>query len=240
MFRSAPSAFFLQDWSDFNRKFYYLHHRVLAFCVDLHSDPFPTPHPCVKHAAVLSLPYATLKARFEFALRTGLSATACPAAAAADTNKNKNKKNKQNQKNERQTLARMDFESLFLLPVHEFLVRVAPPTLSEEEYYVFENMMEQFPDEEDDVIEQVVRLQVQGQDMVPNARIQDIMASNDDESDDEESDERTFRRTHRLTECSPSGQRKRKVFRPILASSSATEEKARERASRRLTHPSSD
>jgi hypothetical protein len=71
VFVQAPSAFFLQDWSEFNRKFYYLQHRVMAWLIDVHDEPFPTPHPCIRHAKVFELSYEILKSRFEFAIKAG-------------------------------------------------------------------------------------------------------------------------------------------------------------------------
>ena len=130
VFISAPAAFFLQDWAEFNRKYYYLQHRVMEWMIDVHHNPFPTPHPCVRYPAVFELPYETLKSRFEFALKTGLKS---PVAAMKDSSTKKNK---------------IDVQSLFLYPLEDYLTTIAP-AVTEEEYYVFERMVEEYPDEED-------------------------------------------------------------------------------------------
>lgn len=179
----------------------------MEWLIDVHHDPFPTPHPCVRHAKVFELPYETLKSRFEFALKTGVKS---PVAAMKENGKKKND---------------IDIEVLFLYPVEKYLETIAP-AVTEEEYYVFEQMVEEYPDEEDRTILEIVRLQTEGQTLVRSQRIE----LEDEEDSDDDSDESLFRKTHKLKECLPSG--KNKVYKINFA---ADENAARQRHEEKLT-----
>jgi hypothetical protein len=122
----------------------------------------------------------------------------------------------------------IDVQQLFLDPVEEYLRRIAPG-VTEEEYYVFEQMIEEYPDEEDRVIQEITRLQTQGQSLVQNQRIE--LEEGDDSDSDSDSDESQFKKTHKLKECLPSGAKR--VYNKL--DFSADEEAARKRFQERYT-----
>lgn len=138
IFVFAPTAFFLQDWSHFCQKFFYLQHRVCDWIIDKKKDPFPVPHPIVAAPKCMSLPYHVLKARFEFAIRTGIKS---PKFIR--------------QKNLKQV--EITFKTLFLSDIDEYL-RVIAPGVTDEEYFVFENYIQQTRDSEDEIIAEICAL----------------------------------------------------------------------------------
>ena len=138
VFTYAPVAYFLQDWTDFCQKFFYVQYRVLEFLIDKHKDPFPTPHPLVKACKVFELPYTTIKARFEFLIKTGIKT---PAAVFKATGKPQN----------------YDLAPIFLYELDRYLKKFAP-SVSEEEYNVFEKMIEEYPDDEDKTLQEICEL----------------------------------------------------------------------------------
>lgn len=182
----------------------------MDWMIDAHRDPFPTPHPCIKHAKVFELPYETLKSRFEFALKAGIKS---PVAAMKDCGKKK---------------TQIDVDVLFLYPVEKYLNTIAP-AITEEEYYVFEQMVEEYPDDEDRTILEIVRLQTAGQTLAPHERIE-LQDEEEEDDSDSESDESQYRRAHKLKECLSSG--RRKVYRINFE---ADENAARRRHEERLT-----
>ena len=139
VFHHAPVAFFLQDWAEFLQKFFYLQHRVLEWYIDKHRDPFPTPHPAIKSARVFELPYHVIKARFEFAIKSGLKSPIILSKFKTDP-------------------INLTLEDIFLSPIEEFLRRITPG-LSEEEYNVYEKYTEDRDDPEDRMIREMAELQ---------------------------------------------------------------------------------
>ena len=185
----------------------------MEWLIDRRVDAFPTPHPCIRHPQVFELPYETLKARFEFAIRAGVKS---PSAVMRE------KKVKPSE---------MTLKTLFLTDVDEYLNAIAP-AIKEEEYYMFEKIVEEFPDEEDKTILEVFRLQTEGQELAPYERLN----IDDEETDsDDDSDEKQFHKTHRLREQLPSG--KRKVYRINFE---ADEVAAKKKHTERLFNLSSD
>lgn len=138
VFAFAPRAFYLQDWRDFCLKYLYVQHRVLDFLIDKKKDPFPTPHPLVKAAKVMELPYPSIKARFEFLIKTGIKT---PQAAMRSGGKP----------------LTLDLHELFLTHIDRFLITFAPH-ITEEEFNVFEKMIEENPDDEDKVLTEICEL----------------------------------------------------------------------------------
>lgn len=138
VFVYAPKGFFLQDWADFCQKFFYIQYRVLEFLIDKHKNPFPTPHPLVKSAQIMELPYQSIKARFEFLIKTGMKT---PAAMLKTTGKPLS----------------LNLEPMFLTPTDKFLKKYAP-RISEEEFNIFEKMINDRPDDEDKILEEICEL----------------------------------------------------------------------------------
>lgn len=139
VFHHAPVAFFLQDWAEFLRKYFYLQHRVLEWYIDKHHDPFPTPHPAIKSARVFDLPYHVIKARFEFAIKSGLKSPIILSKFKPDP-------------------INLTLDDIFVSPIEEFLKRITPG-LSEEEYNVYEKYIEDREDPEDKMIKEMAELQ---------------------------------------------------------------------------------
>ena len=137
-FAYASRAYFLQDWRDFCQKYFYIQHRVLEFLIDKKKDPFPTPHPLVKACKVFEMSYTNIKARFEFLIKTGFKT---PAAALRATG---------------QPLS-LDLDLIFLSDMDQFLKKYAPG-VSEEEFNVFEKMIEENPDDEDKILIEICQL----------------------------------------------------------------------------------
>lgn len=186
----------------------------MEWFIDRRVDPFPTPHPCVRYPQVFELPYETLKARFEFAIRAGVKS---PSAVMRE------KKSK---------TPEMTLKTLFLTDVDEYLRAIAP-AIRDEEYYMFERMVEECPDEEDQTILEVVRLQTQGQE---TAEFERLTLKDDEETDsDDDSDEKQFHKTHKLHQQLPSGQKK--IYRINFE---ADEVAAKKRHTERLYNLSDD
>lgn len=139
IFHFAPVAFFLQDWAEFLRKFYYVQFRIMEWLVDRRRDPFPTPHPAIKYARIFDLPYHVIKARFEFAIKSGLKSPTILSKI----------------KPEAKTL---ELGDLLLSPLPLFL-KVVTPGLNEEEYNLYEKYIEEKDDPEDRMIEEMAKLE---------------------------------------------------------------------------------
>lgn len=139
IFHFAPVSFFLQDWAEFLRKFYYIQHRILEWLIDVHKDPFPVPHPAIKHARVFDLPYHVLKARFEFAIKSGLKS---PVIIS---------KNNPNAKT-------IDLGDIILTPLHKYLKKITPG-MTEEEYNLYEKYIEAKDDPEDRILTEMAELE---------------------------------------------------------------------------------
>lgn len=151
VFVFAPRAFYLQDWVEFLRKFRYLHHRVLQWLLVGKDDQHPIPHPCVEFASVMQLSYEQMKSRFEFVLRTGVRS---PVGSAKSMVQGSAKSVAEGTKE-------LTFESLLLTETNVFL-RTLAPGVTEEEFFVFEKMITDTPDDEDDTISEIAELEAQG------------------------------------------------------------------------------
>ncbi|KAI1289823.1 hypothetical protein HDE_08761 [Halotydeus destructor] len=132
----APRAFFLQDWVEFQKKYQYIQHRFLDWLLDKR-DKAQVPHPCVKHPKVFEMSYEHIKARHLFAQRTGLKST----SVATKLDK----------------IVELDLGKLVLTELTDYLRTVAP-SCSEEEYLVFEQMVSDFEDEDDEILAEVAEL----------------------------------------------------------------------------------
>ena len=143
VFVFAPRAYYLQDWVEFLRKFRYLHHRVLQWLLVGKDDQYPIPHPCVEYGSVMQLSYEQMKSRFEFILRTGVRSPVGSAKSMVQRTKG------------------LTFESLLLTETNVFL-RTLAPGVTEEEFHVFEQMIIDNPDDEDDTITEIAELESQG------------------------------------------------------------------------------
>jgi hypothetical protein len=139
VFVFAPRGYFLQDWVEFKRKYNYMQFRVMEWLLAGNKDKYPTPHPFVRYAKVFEQSYDHIKARFLFALKTGLSAPSITAKIGHDVKP-------------------IDLKVLLLDELHDYLKFVAP-FCSEEEYLVFEQMAQDMNDEEDDIIQELCDLE---------------------------------------------------------------------------------
>ena len=67
----APAGFFLQDWTELTKKFYYIEHNILNWLYDKHSRKMLKCHPMISNALVSEKPFDHIRTRFLFAQRTG-------------------------------------------------------------------------------------------------------------------------------------------------------------------------
>lgn len=142
VFVFAPRGYFLQDWGEFQRKYHYMQHRVIEWLHQKKRDKYQSPHPFVKHARVFEMPYEHIKTRFLFAVRTGLQA---PSISAKLDNK----------------VEEIDLGRLMLADLADYLAFVAP-YCTDEEYLVFEQMVTDVEDEDDEVINELCELSMKG------------------------------------------------------------------------------
>lgn len=70
-FTKAPIGFFLQDWEEFLKKYYYLLYKVMPNLEKIVSKRSDSQHPIMLNASVMENDYFQIKTRFIFAQRTG-------------------------------------------------------------------------------------------------------------------------------------------------------------------------
>lgn len=70
----APAGFFLQDWTELTKKFFYVEHNILTWLYDKHERKALSCHPMVSNALVSEKSFDHIRARFLFAQRTGYKA----------------------------------------------------------------------------------------------------------------------------------------------------------------------
>jgi len=132
VFVSAPRGYFLQDWSEFLRKFYYIEHRVMPWMVDKKDKHLITTHPLIKFPKVFECSYDHIKARHLFAHRTGMKAISV-------SNKLESKS------------SLINIGRLMLSNNYDYLQYVAPDC-TQEEYLVFEQHIADTEDEDDKIM----------------------------------------------------------------------------------------
>lgn len=151
VFVGAPRAYFLQDWTEFIRKYYYVEHRMMEWLLVKRGERYPVPHPLVKHPKILNAPYEHIKTRHLFAVKTGLKEISV-------TNKL-----------DRNLSEQINLGKLILTNNTDYLKYVAP-FCSEEEYLVFEQYIADLNDEEDSLINELSELAAQD---VVNLKLKD-------------------------------------------------------------------
>lgn len=142
VFATAPRGYFLQDWTEFQRKYMYLQFRVMEWIIDSKKEKYPTPHPLVEHAQVFEMSYEHIKARFQFAVKTGFK-------SVTTSTKVEN------------TPKMLSLGRLMLTDLEDYLALVAP-YCTEEEYLVFEQMVADAEDEDDEIIDDLTELTALG------------------------------------------------------------------------------
>ncbi|XP_054161540.1 uncharacterized protein LOC128959573 [Oppia nitens] len=141
VFVYAPNGYYLQDWTEFLKKFHYLNHQILVWLLDKKDVNNLHPHPIVRNSKVMELSFEEIKTRYLFAYRTGLK--------SVTTNKlltNIKESNK------------VDLRALMLTPIEKFL-KIIAPNCTPEEYFALQTLISENPIEEDEqIIEDVVEL----------------------------------------------------------------------------------
>lgn len=138
----APNGYYLQSWSDFLKKYHYLNFRVLEWLLDKKDKDNLHPHPLIRNARVMELPFETIRCRYLFAKRTGL------------------KTNCINNKLSNEDKTKIDLRALMLLPIDKYLKLVAQ-NCSIEEYSALEALLNEMPpEEEEQLIEDIIELTV--------------------------------------------------------------------------------
>ena len=123
LFLKAPSGYYLQDWKEFLRKYYYITYKILPWLEsEIENDAI---NPILKCPAVIELTFNVIKTRFIFAQRTGNKGSSC--------------------QNERQ----VNLNTLLKCPIKEFL-EMYSPLVTAEEFLALEKLNASSAGEEDD------------------------------------------------------------------------------------------
>lgn len=123
LFLKAPSGYYLQDWKEFLRKYYYITYKILPWLQP--SVKADALNPLFVCPPVIELSFNIIKTRFLFAQRTGFQASGV-------TNQSP-----------------VNMYTLFLIPVNEFL-KIYSPFCSLEEFNALEKLHSYSAGEEDD------------------------------------------------------------------------------------------
>lgn len=157
VFVGAPRAYFLQDWSEFLRKYYYVEHRMMEWLLVKKGERYPVPHPLVRHPKVLQAPYEHIKARHLFAVKTGMKEISV-------TNKL-----------DKSLSEHISLGRIVLTDLTDYLKYVAP-TCTEEEYLVFEQYVADSEDDDDKTISELCDLSAQeAENVVKKQKTQSMM-----------------------------------------------------------------
>jgi hypothetical protein len=124
----------MQNWSDFVMKYIYVQHRIMSWMNQRRKETFDQMHPLIQYPLIMEKSYQEIKSRFQFALNCGYRVG-----------------NEGNRDFSLVVKALLDTS----LPV--YLQRVTPG-LTEEEFLVFQTMIEQIDREEDEIFEQMSEL----------------------------------------------------------------------------------
>ncbi|XP_074599426.1 uncharacterized protein LOC141853836 [Brevipalpus obovatus] len=137
VFHEAPRGWFLQDWTEFMKKFGYFQHRIMAWFTKKEDDRWPEPHPLTLHPTIIEKPYHHLKTRMEFVKGIGMTPYDLDGG---------------------QTL-NLDHavKKLLILDNEQFLRRLAPAVRLEEYNYLEETIIEEM-DQEDELLQEMVDL----------------------------------------------------------------------------------
>ena len=139
----APNGYYLQSWPDFLKKYHYLNFRVLEWLLDKKDKDNLHPHPLIRNARVMELPFESIRSRYLFAKRTGLKTISI------------------NHKLSNQEMSAIDLKALLLTPIDKYLKLVTENLCSVEEYSALETLLNDMPpDEEEQLIEEIVELTV--------------------------------------------------------------------------------
>ncbi|OTF78048.1 hypothetical protein BLA29_000536 [Euroglyphus maynei] len=69
-FHQSPAGFFLQDWQEFLKKYYYITFKILPW-LNPDNNKNDQIHPLIRHPQSIEQSYMQIKTRFTFAQRTG-------------------------------------------------------------------------------------------------------------------------------------------------------------------------
>ena len=140
VFVYAPNGYYLQSWTDFLKKYHYISYRIIEWLLDKKDKNRLHPHPLIRNAKVMELPFDTIRSRYLFAKRTGLKTISNNKfTTIEDTSK-------------------IDLKTLLLAPIETYLKQIAP-NCSIEEYIALENILTEMPaEEEEQIIEDMVEL----------------------------------------------------------------------------------
>ena len=129
----------MQNWSDFLLKYNYVQYRIMDWLQDRKKNKFDQTHPLVLHPQIMERSYDEIKCRFLFALRCGYRKGNLGHLQEASVVRN-----------------------LLDTPLDVYLQKVTPG-LTEEEYRVFEVVIEHLETSEDEIFKQLSELgSVQG------------------------------------------------------------------------------
>ena len=141
VFVYAPNGYYLQSWTDFLKKYHYLNFRVLDWLLDKKDKDKLHPHPLIRNARVMQLPFDTIRCRYLFAKRTGLKTVGIS-----------------NKLSKREEISKIDLKALLLTSIELYLKLIAP-NCSSEEYLALEALLNEMPTEEDEqIIEDMIEL----------------------------------------------------------------------------------
>ena len=133
LFITSPGGYYMQDWKDFLRKYYYITFKILPW-IDLDESKNKTSNPLMKYPQVIELPYNTIKTRLLFVQRAG-------SKTIGNVNENV-----------------LNLKNLLLTTTRQFL-RIFAPNVTEEEYYALEKInLTQTGEEDDKLFEDLVSL----------------------------------------------------------------------------------
>lgn len=123
LFKKAPTGYYMQEWKEFLRKYYYITYKVLPWL-----EPKITRdslNPILQHPPVMEIHFNNIKTRFLFAQRTGYKINT--------VGKN----------------GKINLNTLLEYPVNEFL-KIYSPNCTMEEFRALESINAQAVGEEDD------------------------------------------------------------------------------------------
>lgn len=141
IFVYAPRGYYLQNWNDLLKKYYYLNFIVLEWLFDKKQKENLYLHPLVRNSKILELDFGHIKGRYLFARRTGFKTVSIVNTLKSVSNEKK-----------------VDLSDLMLTSVDEYLQLIAPKC-TDEEYRVFEQIVnEKEDDDEEKTIDELIEV----------------------------------------------------------------------------------
>lgn len=139
-FHLSPAGFFLQDWQEFLKKYYYITFKILPW-LNSTNDKTDQIHPLIRHPQSIEQTYMQIKTRFIFAQRTGFKVA-----------ESKN----------------VNLKTLLLLTENDFL-QIYAPNCTVEEFRALEKLnMTELGNEDDELFEDLVQLSPKRQQSMKN------------------------------------------------------------------------